>query len=133
MHVYFISNEVYIYFYQHRHHSRLSKQLLNTCQTGWNTVQALVKLVGMFGNCLNISIYLCQTICIVCIRSSSLPAFQRCLCHPNWLSGCRVIHVVVSVQTVCHCLATVQTLVQSVQTFQYICAGLFALCVSSSP
>ena len=46
MHVYFISNEVYIHCYQHRHHSRLSKQLLNTCQTGWNTVQALVKLVG---------------------------------------------------------------------------------------
>ena len=73
--------------------------------------------------CLNISIYLCQTVCVMGVRSLSLPAFQQCLFHPNQLSGCRVIHVFVSVQT----------LVQSVQTFQYICAGLFALCVSNPP
>ena len=35
-----------------------------------------------------------------------------------------------TVQTVCHCLATVRTLVQSVRTFQYICAGLFVSWVS---
>ena len=134
------------------------EQCSNTSQISSNTVWTLFKLVGtvfkhfsdwfkhcsnslsLFGNCsntcskcLNISIYLCWTVCVMGVRSLSLPAFQWCLFHPNWLSGCEVIHVFVSVQTVCHCLATVRTLVQSVRTFQYICARLFALCVSDSP
>ena len=47
MHVYFISNRVYIYLNQHRHHSRLFKQCLNTFQIGWNTVGTPFRLVGM--------------------------------------------------------------------------------------
>ena len=45
MHVYFISNRVYICLHQHRHHSRLFKQCLNTFQIGWNTVGTPFRLV----------------------------------------------------------------------------------------
>ena len=92
----------------------------------WQLFEHLFKVFKHFN-------ILCRTVCVVCVRSPSFPAFQRCLCHPNQLSGCRAIHVFVSVHTVCHYLATVRTLVQSVWTFQYICAGLFTLCVSCSP
>ena len=56
--------------------------------------------LSLFGNCLNtcskcsnISIYLCWTVCVIGVRFPSFPAFQWCLCCPNWVSGCRVIHV----------------------------------------
>ena len=164
-----------MYLYQHRHHSRLFKQLLNTFhiiqtlfehfsdrleqysntsqissntfQTGgnvWQLFEHLFKVfehfnilvldylhcvyqillissfptvplssksaewlqsyscfcvcsnsLSLFGNCLNtcskcsnISIYLCRIVCFVCFKFSLTPAFQWCLCRPNWWTGC---------------------------------------------
>ena len=175
--MYFISNGVYIYCYQHKHHSRLFNNCLNICQNGsnsgglfallmsgapyfqlsngasavqisgvaaelfmfldcmalWtckgdisdfkacnyysfflptaiytgNTVLAhldhlpchsftmqyvppllFVIVWQLFEQCSNISIYLRRIVRFVSFGCSLSPAFQRCLCCPNWWTGC---------------------------------------------
>ena len=44
--MYFISNRVYIYCYQHKHHSRLFNNCLNICQNGSNSGGLFALLVS---------------------------------------------------------------------------------------
>ena len=123
MHVYLISNRVYIYLYQHRHHSRLFKQLLNTFQIiqtlfehfsdrleqclntfqiSWNSVQTLFRLVGTLFK--HLSNWLEQCSNTFQIGWNNVQTLFR-------LVGTLFKHF----SNWWECLATVQTLVQSVR------------------
>ena len=151
--MYFISNRVYIYCYQHKHHSRLFNNCLNICQNGSNSGGLFTLLVSgaphfqlsnsasavqisgvaaglfMFLDCM--ALWTCK---------GDISDFKAC----NYYSFClpTAIHTGNTVlahlgHLPCHpftmqyvppsCLSLFGNCSNNVRTFQYICAGLFAL------